>query len=184
MPSATTASRTPRRSGDGRAADPVGRQPRSTGGRPRGRPGCPVLRSDPPSTLVQEPFPGDWPRIRWVRARHGSAVSVDRDAGDPWRDPDRPRARSRPPPHSGISPPRIRVRCRPRLVPILGVQPRRRRACYGFYERDFFHDYTPGLPVCPVARRHRRERAGRHRRPDQDPADPRRPRDRATSSGR
>ena len=41
----------------------------------------PVLRSDPPSTLVQEPFPGDWPRVRWDRARHRSAVAGDRDAG-------------------------------------------------------------------------------------------------------
>ncbi len=27
---------------------------------------------------------------------------------------------------------------------------------HGFYERDFFHDYTPGLPLRPVARRGRR----------------------------
>ena len=56
---------------------------------------------------------------------------------------------------------------------------------YGFYERDFFHDYTPGLPVRPVARRGRRHRPiGRHRRPDQDPADPRRTSRSPTSSGR
>ena len=28
-----------------------------------------------------------------------------------------------------------------------------REGLSGFYERDFFHDYTPGLPVRPVARR-------------------------------
>ena len=65
---------------------------------------------------------------------------------------------------------------RPRLVPVLGEQARRRTGLYGFYERGFFHDYTPGLPVRPVARGRGREPARRCRRPDQDPADPRRPR--------
>ena len=48
----------------------------------------------------------------------------------------------------------------------------------GFYERDFFHDYTPGLPVRPVAGRDRRQCRRRDRRPHQDPADPGRPRHR------
>ena len=34
----------------------------------------------------------------------------------------------------------------------------------GFYERDFFHDYTPGLPVRPVAARARSGRPTRRRR--------------------
>ena len=57
------------------------------------------------STLVQEPLPGDWPRVRRDRARHRSAVAADRDAGGRRRGPRRPRARSRPPPHHRIPAP-------------------------------------------------------------------------------
>ena len=48
--------------------------------------------------------------------------------------------------------PGLRLRGRSHLVPLLGGQPRA-RGPVGFYERDFFHDYTPGLPVRPVAGR-------------------------------
>ena len=156
---------------------------RSSGCRPRGRPGHPVLRSDPPSTLVQEPFPGDWPRIRWVRARHGSAVSVDRDPGDRWRDPDRPRARPRPTNHSGISAPGFRVRWRPLVVPLLGLEPRR-RGLQRVLRARLLPRLHAGLPLCPVAGRDRRQGPGRYRRPDQGPADHRGSSSRATSCGR
>ena len=48
---------------------------------------------------------------------------------------------------------------------------------HGFYQRDFFHDYTPGLSVRPVGARARSGSAtgGRRRRPDQGAGDPRRP---------
>ena len=33
---------------------------------------------------------------------------------------------------------------RPQRLPVLGGEPRRRMGPGGFYDRDFFHDYTPG----------------------------------------
>ena len=53
-----------------------------------------------------------------------------------------------------------------------------RTACAGFYERDFFHDYTPGYLYVLWLVGIVGNAARRHRRPDQDPADPRRPRHR------
>ena len=49
---------------------------------------------------------------------------------------------------------------------------------HGFYERDFFHDYTPGYLYVLWLVGTVGKAIGRHRRPDQDPADPRRPRHR------
>ena len=74
--------------------------------------------------------------------------------------------------------PGLRLRRRPRRVPVSGRATSPRKGRHGFYDRDFFHDYTPGYLyvlwlvgiVGNVARR--------RRRPDQDPADPGRPRDR------
>ena len=112
-----------------RAERPSGR-PADRAEGPRGPPGDPVLRSDPPSTLVQEPFPVTGPAIRRARARHTSAVAGDRDAGSRRRGPRGPRARSRPPTHHRIPPARVRVRGRPRRVPVLGdrTSPRTGRA--------------------------------------------------------
>ena len=123
--------------------------------------------------------PGDWPRLRWDRARHRSAVAVDRDAGSRRRGLVGPRARSRPPTHHRIAGPRLRLRGGPQRVPILGGRTSPPNGLGGFYGRDFFHDYTPGyLYVLWLGRDVVGKALRRRRRPDQDPADPRRPRGR------
>ena len=114
-----------------RDGEPAGQLRRRPGDRRQaarwGPPGDPVLRSDPPSTLVQEPHPGDWPRLRRDRARHTSAVAGDRDAGSRRRGPRGPRARSRPPPHHRIrSCPGSGFDVDRGRVPVLGGRPRRR----------------------------------------------------------
>ena len=74
--------------------------------------------------------------------------------------------------------PGLRLPGRSRLVPGLGREPRRASGLHGFYDRPFFHDYTPGYLYVLYAGRARRAGGRRPRRPDQDPADPRRRRDR------
>ena len=70
--------------------------------------------------------PGDWPRLRRDRARHRSAVAVDRDAGSRRRGLVGPRARSRPQTHHRTDGPRLRVQRGPERVPILDGEPRGR----------------------------------------------------------
>ena len=93
---------------------------------------------------------------------------ADRDAGSRRRGPRGPRARSRPPPHHRIPPPRVRLRGRPRRVPRSGRSTSPAKGLNGFYERDFFHDYTPGYLYVLWLRRARRPGGRRRRRrPDQ-----------------
>ena len=87
--------------------------------------------------------PGDWPRIRWVRARHSSAVAVDRDAGSRRRGPDRPRARARPSAHHRIPAPRVRTHNDLGAFRFWAGE-LAAHGPLGFYDRDFLHDYTPG----------------------------------------
>ena len=126
-------------------------KPRATrtpsGAGPRGRlwgpPGDPVLRSDPPSTLVQEPIPGDWPRDWRDRARHTSAIAADRDAG------------SRGAVLVVLALGLVLRLIIAYLLPGSGFEVDLGAFRYwasnlaseglnGFYGRDFFHDYTPG----------------------------------------
>ena len=150
-PGRTSCRPTPRRlrRGSGWRPGPRGRRPPATrSGRTHDRPAWPGTRrrrpasvrrrsrwtpDRPGATLCYAPIhlprscrsriPGDWPRIRGARARHGSIDTGDRDAGSRRRDPGSPRARSRPPTHHRIPAAGIRIRGRSHLVPLLGGQP-------------------------------------------------------------
>ena len=136
-----------------RSASPAGRSRVAATGWSSGSggPPCATLRSTFHARAGA--VPGDWPRIRWDRARHRSAVAGDRDAGNRRRGPRGPRARARPPPHHRIPAPGLRVRRRPQRVPRPGRPTSPPNGPCGFYERDFFHDYTPGYLLRAVAHR-------------------------------
>ena len=106
-----------------------------------GGPPCATLRSTFHARAGA--VPGDWPRVRWDRARHRRAVAGDRDAGNRRRGPRGPRA--------GLA---LRLIIA-HLIPGSGFGVDLGAFRYwasnlasdglsGFYDRDFFHDYTPG----------------------------------------
>ena len=105
------------------------------------------------------------------------AVAADRDAGSHRRAPRRPRRRPPPPPHPRQPAPGLRLRGRPQRLPVLGLEPRRRRSRRLLRPR-LLPRLHARLPLRPVAGRDRRQRGRRRRRPDQGPADPGRPRGR------
>ena len=70
------------------------------------------------------------------------------------------------------------LRRRSGRVPVLGGRTSPRRGLNGFYDRDFFHDYTPGYLYVLWLVGIIGNAGGWRRRPDQDPADPGRPGDR------
>ena len=132
-----------------------GREPPASGSRGPGSGASgagPVLRSDPPSTLVQEPFPGDWPR-------NGG---TERGTGAPSRATGtrEPSARSSSVLALGLALrliiayllPGSGFGVGPRRVPVLGAQPRDRGPVRLLPAR-LLPRLHAGLPVCPVARR-------------------------------
>ena len=149
---------------------------RICGARPCGvRRADPVLRSDPPSTLVQEPFPVTGPASRGTErgtrapsrltGTQGAvgAVLVVLALGLALR-----LIIAYLFPGSGFG---VDLAAFQFWAGNLAAQ-----GPHGFYDRDFFHDYTPGYlyvlwVLGLIGQRHRRRR----RRADQDPGDPRRP---------
>ena len=94
------------------------------------------------------------PRIGRAEPGRGRADADHLDAGWRRRDPRRPRARRSPLrliiayalPGTGLQ-------VRPRTPSSAGRRTSPRDGLYGFYERDFFHDYTPGYLYVLYARR-------------------------------
>ena len=95
------------------------------------------------------------------------------------------RDRARVPPDHGIwvrRAPGIRVRRRTSACSGSGRTTSPTSGPFGFYDRGFFADYTPGYLYRAVAGRRRRPAPRRRRRPDQAAGDPHRRRARPTSS--
>ena len=156
---------------------------RSDGRSGAGSSGDPVLRSDPPSTLVQEPFPVTGP----------ASGGTERGTGAPSRSTGTQGA-------VGAILMVLALGLALRLiiayllpgsgfgvdlgvVPLLGGRPRRPRPARLLRARLLPRLHAGYLYVLWL-RRDRRQGRRRRRRPDQDPADPRRPRPSAGSSGR
>ena len=138
---------------DGEPASRVREPGRAASRAPRGPSGDPVLRSDPPSTLVQEPFPVTGPASGGTERGTASAVAGDRDAGSRRRGPRGARARARPPAHHRIPPARLRLRRRPRARSGSGRTTSPTNGPCGLLRPRLLPRLHPRLPVRPVARR-------------------------------
>src|SRR3954451_19819816 len=110
---------------------------------------CATLRST--STLVRGDASRDVrPRTGRTEPRRGRADPDDKNAGWHRRDRRDPRARSRHPPDHPTGQPRVRLQGRPRVVPVLGEQPRD-RGPVGLLPAAVLPRLHARLPLRPVA---------------------------------